>query len=240
VESQRGMTAGIWLDTVGSTLDELHARAAAGAADGSWLVAAEQTAGRGSRGRAWHSPRGGLWLSVLRRAPGAFAGFELLSIRAGLAVAEVLDGLPAVAPVMLKWPNDLVVRDLKVGGLLAEARWQGDRLLWVAIGLGLNVRNAIPAELAGRATSLSAYCSDTTVEALAEPIARALASVDLDTPELSAEELSAYAARDWLMGRLVTAPIEGTGAGVGKDGRLAVRDASGELHRVSLGDVLAS
>lgn len=232
------MTSGIWLDTVGSTLDELHARAAAGAPDGTWLVAAEQSAGRGSRGRTWHSPRGGLWLSVLRRGSATFAGFELLSLRAGLAVAKVLDGLPSVAPVMLKWPNDLVVRDLKVGGLLAEARWQGDRLQWAAIGLGLNVRNAIPGELAGRATSIGHHCSETTVEALAEPIARALASVDLDTPELSAKELSAYASRDWLRGRTVAAPIGGTGAGVGKDGRLAVRDASGRLHSVSLGDVL--
>lgn len=232
------MTPGIWLETVGSTLDELHTRAADGASDGTWLVAAEQLAGRGSRGRIWHSPRGGLWLSVLRRGPATIAGFELLSLRAGLAVAAVLDGLPAVAPVLLKWPNDLIVRDLKVGGLLAEARWQGDRLQWVAIGLGLNVRNPIPVELAGRATALSAYCAETTVEALAEPIARALASVDLDTPELSTEEQSGYATRDWLLGRAVTAPIEGTGAGVGKDGRLTVRDQSGVLHRVSLGDVL--
>lgn len=234
------MTAGIWLDTVGSTLDEIHTRAAAGAPDGTWLVAEEQLAGRGSRGRTWHSPRGGLWLSVLRRGSATLTGFELLSLRAGLAVADVLDGLPPVAPVMLKWPNDLFVRDLKVGGLLAEARWQGDRLLWVAIGLGLNVRNEIPRELAGRATSLGDHCSEVTVEALAEPIAKALASVDLDTPELSAAELAAYASRDWLMGRTVAAPIGGTGAGVGKDGRLAVRDASGQLHSVSLGDVLAA
>ncbi len=134
-----------------------------------------------------------------------------------------------VAPVMLKWPNDLIVRDMKAGGLLAEARWQGDRLQWVAIGLGLNVRNPIPEELAGRATSLGAYCSETTVEALAEPIARALASVDLDAPELSAEEVSAYAARDWLLGRSVTSPVEGTGAGVAHDGRLSVRDACGTV-----------
>ena len=232
------MTAGIWLDTVGSTLDELHSRAAGGAPDGTWLVAAEQSAGRGSRGRNWHSPRGGLWLSVLRRGAATLGGFELLSLRAGLAVANILDGLPTVAPVMLKWPNDLIVRDRKVGGLLAEARWQGDRLQWVAIGLGLNVRNPIPEELAGRATSLGAYCSETTVEALAEPIARALASVDLDAPELSIEELSAYATRDWLLDRPVTAPVEGTGAGVGRDGRLTVQDPAGRLHRVALGDVL--
>ena len=95
------MNPGTWLDVVDSTLDELHTRAAAGAADGTWVVAAEQRAGRGSRGRTWHSPRGGLWLSVLRRSGGTIGGFELLSLRAGLAVAGVLDGLPPIAPVML-------------------------------------------------------------------------------------------------------------------------------------------
>jgi BirA family transcriptional regulator, biotin operon repressor / biotin---[acetyl-CoA-carboxylase] ligase len=230
--------AGIWLDQVDSTLDELHARAAAGAPDGTWLVAAEQRAGRGSRGRSWHSGRGGLWLSVLRRGAGTPAGFELLSLRAGLAVASVLDGLPPVAPVMLKWPNDLMVRDRKVGGLLAEARWQGERLQWVAIGLGLNVKNPIPDELVGLATSLGDYCGETTVEALAEPLASALGGTDLEAPRLTSDELAEFAARDWLRGRAVSSPVRGTAAGLGADGRLAVRDPSGVVHRVSRGDVL--
>jgi len=232
------MTPGIWLDVVDSTLDELHARASTGAEDGTWLVAAEQRAGRGSRGRRWHSARGGLWLSVLRRGAAAPGGFDLLSLRAGLAVAEVLDGLPSVRPILLKWPNDLMVRDRKVGGLLAEARWQGERLQWVAIGLGLNVRNAIPEELAATATSLGQHCGETTVEALAEPIARALSAVDLDSPMLSAGEVSAYRRRDWLLGREVVTPIVGTGAGVGQDGRLAVRDTAGVVHHLAIGEVV--
>jgi BirA family biotin operon repressor/biotin-[acetyl-CoA-carboxylase] ligase len=229
---------GIWLEAVDSTLDELHARAAAGAPDGTWLVAAEQRAGRGSRGRSWHSPRGGLWLSVLRRAAGNPGGLELLSLRAGLAVAEVLDGLPLVAPVMLKWPNDLMVRDRKAGGLLVEARWQGTALAWVAIGLGLNVGNPIPGELRDRAVALAEFCSETTVAALADPVAAALGAVDLDAPLLSPQELDQYARRDWLRGRRVTAPRAGTAGGVGADGTLAVRDDTGALHRVRLGDVL--
>lgn len=232
------MTSGIWLDVVDSTLDEVHARAAAGAGDGTWVVAADQRAGRGSRGRTWHSGRGGLWMSVLRRGVGNPRGFELLSLRAGLAVAEVLDGLPAVNPVMLKWPNDLMVRDRKVGGLLAEARWQGDRFQWVAIGLGLNVGNSIPDDLADRAAALSDFCAETTVEALAEPIARALGGVDLETPTLTPGECAEYGRRDWLFGRPVTNPLVGTAAGVGPDGRLAIRDAAGGIQRAAIGDVL--
>jgi BirA family biotin operon repressor/biotin-[acetyl-CoA-carboxylase] ligase len=232
------MTAGIRLDVVDSTLDALHARAAAGAPDGTWLVALEQRAGRGSRGRTWHSPRGGLWLSVLRRAAGSPAGFDLLSLRAGLATARILDQRCPGLPVMLKWPNDVMVRDRKVGGLLAEARWQGDRLQWVVIGLGLNVRNRIPEALAGRAAALGDDCPELTAEALAEPLAHVLGGVDLDAPELTVAELADYATRDWLRGRPVSAPVEGTAAGVGSDGRLAVRDRAGLLHRVSAGEVL--
>jgi BirA family biotin operon repressor/biotin-[acetyl-CoA-carboxylase] ligase len=234
------MSDGIWLDVVDSTLDEVHARAAQGAADCTWLVANEQRAGRGSRGRSWHSGRGGLWLSVLRRGRATPAGFELLSLRAGLAVAGVLDGLPSAAPVMVKWPNDLIVHGKKVGGLLAEARWQGDRLLWVVIGLGVNVRNAIPAELSEAAAALGEFCSETTAEALAAPIAAALGAVDLERPALTAGELAEYRRRDWLHGRRVSAPLAGTAAGVGADGRLHIRDESGVEHALALGDVLGA
>ncbi len=232
------MTTGIWLGAVDSALDEIHARAAAGAPDGTWVVVEEQRAGRGSRGRSWHSPRGGVWLSVLRRGPATPAGFDLLGLRAGLAVARVLDGLPPVAPVMLKWPNDLMVRDRKVGGLLAEARWQGERLQWVALGLGLNVLNRVPEALAGRATALAEYCSEVSVESLAEPLARALGGVELDAAVLTREELAEYRQRDWLRERTVASPVEGIAAGVGADGRLAIRDRGGVLHRVSVGEVV--
>ncbi len=232
------MSQPIRLDVVDSTLDELHALAASGADDGTWVVAAEQRAGRGSRGRTWHSPRGGLWLSVLRRGVATPGGFELLSLRAGLAVARVLDGLPAAVPVMLKWPNDLMVHDRKVGGLLTEARWQGDRLQWVAIGLGLNVANAIPTELAPRAAALNDFCSETTVEALAEPIARALATLQLEAPRLTTEELSELRARDWLLDRRISSPVAGTGAGIDEQGRLLVVDEGGKLRCICLGDIV--
>lgn len=233
------MTPGIWLDVVDSTLDQLHARAAEGADDGTWLVAREQRAGRGSRGRTWHSPPGGLWMSVLRRGAGTRGGVEVLSLRAGLAIARVLDGLPPVVPVMLKWPNDLIVRDRKVGGVLTEAHWQGDQLRWVAVGLGLNVTNPIPSELKGRATTLADHCAETTVEALAGPIAAALSAVDLQTPALTPEELAEFASRDWLLGRTVVTPVAGTGAGVRPDGRLVIQDGSGARHLVGAGDVVA-
>lgn len=230
------MTGGIRLPVVDSTLDEIHARAADGAADGAWVVAREQRAGRGSRGRAWDSGAGGLWLSVLRRADTA-DGLGLLGLRAALAVAAVLDGLPAARPVLVKWPNDLMVRDRKVGGLLAEARWQGDRLQWVAIGVGINVTNRLPPDLAATATSLGAHCAETTAEALEEPVVAALRGLAVDEPRLTLREGADLAARDWLRGRRISAPAVGVAAGIDAEGRLLVRDASGTVRPVALGTV---
>src|SRR6185369_6775816 len=117
-----------------------------------------QTGGRGSRGRAWHSPPGGLWLSVMYRPPSP-AGVELLSLRLGLLVATALEAAAPGLPVALKWPNDLMVGDRKLGGILCEARWQGESLAWVAAGLGLNVTNDIPDDVHLTATALAEHLS---------------------------------------------------------------------------------
>ena len=102
-----------------STMDALHELAQAGAPAGTAVVAEAQVAGRGSRGRGWSSPPGGLWLSVLARP--RTAGLELLSLRAGLAVAELLDRLGVGARARLKWPNDLMLDGRKAGGILCDA-----------------------------------------------------------------------------------------------------------------------
>lgn len=106
------------------------------------LLAAEaQTAGRGRRGRRWHSPRGaGLTFSISRRMPQALSALSGLSLAAGVAVARALRGLGA-AEVALKWPNDLVARGAKLGGILAETRIV-DGHTRVVVGIGVNCRNA--------------------------------------------------------------------------------------------------
>jgi BirA family biotin operon repressor/biotin-[acetyl-CoA-carboxylase] ligase len=142
-------------DSLPSTLDLAHELAAQGAPEGTLVLADEQTAGRGRQGRAWHSPRGaGLWMALVmrpRRPPSAGA----LAVRAGLAVVDaVAEAAPGLTP-RLKWPNDLVVAGRKAGGVLCEARWTGDELAWVAVGVGINVRGPVPQELADSAVALS-------------------------------------------------------------------------------------
>lgn len=103
------------------------------------LVAEEQAAGRGRRGRRWHAARGtGLTFSLSTRTRRPLAELAGLSLVAGVGVARALRTL-GVAQVALKWPNDLVVGPAKLGGILVETRGNASGAFAV-IGIGLNCR----------------------------------------------------------------------------------------------------
>ena len=210
-------------ERVGSTMDIIHQLAEDGAEAGTIVVAGEQLEGRGSRGRTWHSPPGGLWLSTLFRPPAA-GGIEVMSLRVGLSVAKSLEPLLSL-PVQVKWPNDLMVGERKVGGILCEARWQGGALGWVAVGVGVNVRNPVPEELSEAAVSLVEVRPGITIDDALVPIVAALRTIDLEAERLSPVELDHFAERDWLSGREIGAPIRGRVRGLGDDGALLVQTA---------------
>ncbi|MCP2254962.1 BirA family transcriptional regulator, biotin operon repressor / biotin-[acetyl-CoA-carboxylase] ligase [Prauserella aidingensis] len=124
--------------TTGSTNADLRQAVVDGAPDRTALVAAEQTAGLGRRGRTWASPGSGVYISVLLRPSGVpVAGVGSLAIAAGLAVLDVGDALGA--NVALKWPNDVLAADAsgKCAGILSEAASSDE--LAVVLGIGLNV-----------------------------------------------------------------------------------------------------
>ena len=215
------------LARVGSTMDALHELAEAGAPAGTAVVADVQVAGRGSRGRTWTSPPGGLWLSVLAR-PGD-AGVELLSLRVGLAVAAALTGLGAGRGLRLKWPNDLMLGERKTGGVLCEARWQGGAPAWVTIGVGLNVANAPPPALAHLATHLASAVPGLTPGVLVQPVIDAVRRIDALAGPLLPDEQAELARLDWLRGRALAEPVAGTADGITADGTLLVRSPDGTV-----------
>jgi BirA family biotin operon repressor/biotin-[acetyl-CoA-carboxylase] ligase len=141
-----------WHGTLTSTSDILKARARLGAPEWTGLLADTQTGGRGREGRTWISPPGGLYLSVVLRP--RFAEVGLIPLAAGVAVAEVA-GEHGVA-ARLKWPNDAMVHDRKLGGVLTESSSSSRGVDWVVVGIGMNVsvdRVALRS-LGGAATSL--------------------------------------------------------------------------------------
>jgi BirA family transcriptional regulator, biotin operon repressor / biotin---[acetyl-CoA-carboxylase] ligase len=218
-----------------STMDMVHELASQGAEAGTAVLAGEQLLGRGSRGRAWHSPVGGLWLSVLFR-PAATGAVEVMSLRVGLIVAEALDEL-LPRGLQLKWPNDLMFGERKVGGILCEARWQGHTLAWVTVGFGLNVRNPVPQDLLDTATTLTSELPDVTVDQVVDPVLSALRRLDLGAGSLTGDEVRRFAMRDWLRGRDVRSPAHGRVAGLLDDGALLLQTPEGSEIAVRSGTV---
>ena len=167
--SQAAQTAGFQLlhVTRSESTNVAALRAVEAGADRFWVVADEQTAGRGRHGRVWQSPPGNLYASLGLRAPCPPAVMPLLGFVAGLSLAEAI---AAVAPgiraaVHLKWPNDCQIDGAKVAGILLEgtslmaAQGFAGGQTGVAIGMGVNVRH-FPAGLDQRATALVEHARD--------------------------------------------------------------------------------
>jgi BirA family transcriptional regulator, biotin operon repressor / biotin---[acetyl-CoA-carboxylase] ligase len=218
-----------WLDAVGSTQDAAHGLAAAGGPHGSAIAARVQTAGRGTRRRQWVSSEGGLWLSVVCR-PREIIGIETVSIRVGLSLAALVERWIGPGPrVAIKWTNDLIVNDRKVGGVLAEARWQGGLLAWLVVGVGINVHNVVPAHTAPLATRLAQFGVTSSIEALAPSVVAVVREAARTAAALTPQELRAFEARDWLRGRRLTLPHAGIAQGITEEGKLRIRTADAEV-----------
>jgi len=205
---------------VGSTLDAIHELAAQGAPAGTVVVAEEQTAGRGRDGRTWHSPAGGVWLGMLLRPARAELG--VMSVRVGLAVADAVDAMLGRVEARLKWPNDVLLAEHKLAGILCEGRWHGETLQWLAVGVGMNVCNAIPAAVARRAVALEEWLPAVRRLDVLDRLVPALAALASGEAALSERECAAFAARDWLQGRQLRSPAAGRARGLRADGALLV------------------
>jgi BirA family biotin operon repressor/biotin-[acetyl-CoA-carboxylase] ligase len=208
---------------IDSTLDAAHRAASEDAPHGTVVLALEQTAGRGRNGRTWHSPPGGVWLAMVLRPPAAPPG--VVAIRAGLVVADVVDELLHRPLARVKWPNDVLLEERKLAGVLAEGRWQGDALQWLALGVGINVENEVPAAVRGSAIALTEVAPQLHPLAVLDRLVPPLVRLSVHAERLSEAECTAFTARDWLSGRALRHPVRGVARGLRPDGALLVEDA---------------
>lgn len=240
----------------GSTNADLRARAA-GLQAPLLLAAERQTAGRGRAGRNWlATPGDSLCFSLAWRFTQPLHRLSGLSLAVGVALAETLrmprvDGTPGT-PVLLKWPNDLLVGGAKMGGILIETAGAGSEAsrdgaveLWVVIGVGLNVR-ADPARDAALDQPAAALCAAGTaldrnalLAQLAASLAQALTSFDRDGLEPFVarwDALHAHAGQ-WVsiveQGRTLQ---QGVARGIDRSGCLQVDTGTGVVS-VTAGDV---
>ena len=142
--------------SIGSTMDVASGLAHHGAPHGTIVLAEEQTAGRGRLGHSWYSERStGIYCSLILRPKMPAALGPVLTLAAGLALADTVSEL-AHQPADLRWPNDVLLGELKCGGVLLEMTAEAELVKHLGLGIGVNVnQQAFPQELAGEATSLA-------------------------------------------------------------------------------------
>lgn len=233
-----------FFDTIDSTNAEARRRAEAGEAGPMWFAANRQTAGRGRRGRAWESPTGNLAATLLVTTERPPAEAAQLSFVTALAVADTLCEWAAPSLVRVKWPNDVMLGDEKVCGILVESGRTPDGALWVAIGIGINL--AVPPEVSERpATALARHIDgpppsmEDAVEVLAGVMTEWIGLWDRlgFGPVADAWTARAYRLGEACTARLPTETLEGIAEGLDEDGALRLRLADGTERRITAGDV---
>ncbi|MFH1071389.1 MAG: biotin--[acetyl-CoA-carboxylase] ligase [Candidatus Glassbacteria bacterium] len=234
---------------IGSTNDTARLLAVNGAADGTLIVAEEQSRGRGRRGQRWHSPPGGgIYASLILRPgiePSQAGGLGLL---AALSICLGIEQFAGLKP-QIKWPNDIYLDGKKLAGILCEAEWSGSELIFLVLGFGINVNvRSFPAEIRACATSLEIETGGKKIpriELLAEIIDRLEEGYFQYLTDGFTSFLPRVQVRDYLRGRNVLIGLDngdrlsGTARGIDEGGMLLVEVPGRErLTAVAGGHVL--
>ncbi len=231
-------------DELDSTNTRAVALARQGAPDGALILAESQSQGRGRLGRRWHAPAGSsLLMSLILRPELAPMQAQRVTMICSLAMVEAIANVTDL-PAQVKWPNDIVLRGKKLGGMLTELGARGERLDYVVVGLGLNV-NLDTASLTETMTPPTSLSEELGVSASRLDLLIAwLTRVEVHYMRLRAGWSPRVAWRDCLatLGQAVRIGaheevIEGVAEDVDDDGALLVRVASGNLRQVLVGDV---
>ncbi len=230
-----------------STNDVIEKLARDGVREGVVVFAESQTRGRGRLGRKWLSPaRKGLWFSILLRPNLRPQETTQLTVASAVALRRAVASETKLQPE-IKWPNDILLRDKKVCGILTEMSAELDKIRYIILGIGIDVNlnaNEFPAELKRTATSLKIETGETLSRAgLAAAI---LKELDQVYAEIGAGKFSAVA-DEWeehcaTIGKNVTAQIgdrkiRGTAESLDDAGALLLRTEHGRLEPIFGGDV---
>ena len=219
--------------------------AASGAPTGTLVLAEKQTAGKGRLGRSWSSPEGlGLWFSLVVRTAELSVPVATLPLAlcadVALALREQLE-----LDFTVKWPNDILIDDSKVCGILCESSFVGQAVQYVVAGVGVNVNQAksdFPEPVRAQATSLR-LASGREQDRLAV-LQAILAKIE---QRLGDAELAARALDDWRrlctdLGRTLRVQVDSRTLGgefvdISENGEMLFREAGGKLHRFVCGQV---
>ncbi len=226
-------------ESIGSTMDRAKELAHKRAPEGTLVVTAEQTEGRGRLDRSWLSPKGSLSLSLLLYP--SLEKLPYLSMIAGLVAAGAIEKVSSLK-ASLKWPNDVLVDGKKAAGLLIESGIvQGRHFAVIGIGVNINLKMADYPEIAGIAASLSDESGGAVdAAALLGEIVEGIEKLYYDFD--AAAILDAWKARLITLGQQVRATsgnsvVEGVAVDVTDEGALIIRQSDGALCTIVAGDV---
>ncbi len=227
-----------------STNAEARRRAEAGAAGPVWISAGLQTAGRGRRGRAWSTETGNLAATLLTLTDRPPAEAAQLSFVAALAACDLADTCLGVGAARLKWPNDVLVHGRKAVGILVESGARPDGRLWLAVGIGVNLKQA-PTDTERPATAFAEHMAGpppeplAALEVLADAFERWRSAWAVQGFALIAAGWTARAAGlgQRCEARLPNRTLSGVAEGLDNDGALRLRLDDGALERITAGDV---
>jgi len=234
-----------FLPEVASTNTLAMEMAADGAPEGTLVIAETQTGGKGRLGRKWISPKGNLYLSVVLRPNIPIHKAPLITLTGAVAVASAIRttcGLKAG----IKWPNDILLSDKKVSGLLTEMSAEQDRIRHIVLGIGIDVNmemGELPPEVRSLTTTLAAEAgAKINRTALLQQILRDLDRWYQKFLDNDAEVLEEWKKLNTTVGNRITVSgareaLEGLAQGVDRDGRLVVRLDDGTIRTVAAGDV---
>ena len=205
-----------------------------------WTVvtAETQTKGRGRGGRKWESRRGGLWFSILLRPNVTSEKIVMLQFLAANAARYAIESHTG-EPVRLKWPNDLVLKGAKLGGILVESKTKDDKVEFAVIGIGINVnqtKSQLPVEASSLLIASGLHHDGTSIlKAILNRIR--IGIQDLETPSRIIEEWWR-----WCVHRaplveitLPTGVVNGISRGIDEGGALLVETDARKIQRVSEG-----
>ena len=233
--------------TLGSTNDEAMQRAVAGAPEGVVITADAQTLGRGRQGRAWQSPQGNLFFSLLLRPQRPKATWGQLAFIAALALVDLLQDYGIAACV--KWPNDGLVNEAKISGILLEG-FEDTAGSGLILGMGINVVT-IPEVEGRKTTALNALLNATQAPLEARDVLDKLLPHVAKWYDLWQQQGFAPLQKAWLgcaygLGQTLTVQLSQTQKLVGvfqtldEDGALLLMDGHGHIQKIFAGDIFFS
>lgn len=241
----------IHLEKTGSTADEARRLIGEQAAEGTVVIAEGQTSGRGRLGREWNTPSGqAVAVSVVLYPSISPMQVPLLSLATGIAVSNAVESVTGgEASPAVKWPNDVYLNGKKLAGVLVEMAAELDQVKWAIDSFGINVNNSFgDTPLADTATSLAVELGRklsrrelvaAVLNELDSIYSRSRAPAGLDAIRHDFEK------RDLLQGKRIevvtpTGKVEGIAMGIDAEGRLLVREPSGETRALFSGEATLS